>query len=665
MLALEAVETTRAQDGTVLPEAEEALHRAVQASSGRPAGSGPRRMRSTGAPTARGSSPRGRRTQGSSTSATPRRASRSARSTVTTSTSTAWRSAPTARCSPRRATTAPPRLGPDDRRHARGDRRPRRRCSGPRSARTAPWWPPRGSSTARSGCWTVRSGEVLREIDACRGRSRRRSARTGTPRHRIADSSPPPSSTSLPAETVFTASGTGLRDQRRRLEPRRQVARDLGPTERSRSGRPIPARRSSRLGDRRRGHQRRLDRRFAPAGHRAGATGSQGVGDLRERRARAAVVRRPGHPSGITGVAFSPDGDRVLTGDIEITAARIWDVSTRAAPNGRTSGLGDAWNSVAFPATGTCSPATPGGAVRVWDAETGRRIRDLPGQRTPDRRHIDDDIEPSPDGKFVAAVVSGDVEVSGVGPAGALHGPGRRLRTGRLMEPGRPPACDRRPGHRIHADRRPDRQAGGGPQEAAGVGPSAVAFSPDGRLLATAVWPIDRPDPSSERMLIWDWKRNGTRFARSSASRGHGVRPGGRPSRRGRAGRGRDPSAARGSRRELAGGAEGLERHRLFAGRLARRRGRDRWGRPGVGHRDGRADAGARPRRARHGRGLQPRRTQARLGGRRRPDPGVGARPRRPGRIARAKKLTRKLTPGECRQFLHRACPAAPAEQTK
>jgi WD40 repeat protein len=37
-------------------------------------------------------------------------------------------------------------------------------------------------------------------------------------------------------------------------------------------------------------------------------------------------------PGGINGVAFSPDGHRVITGDLTIHAVKIWDVGIDGAP---------------------------------------------------------------------------------------------------------------------------------------------------------------------------------------------------------------------------------------------------------------------------------------------------------------------------------------------
>ena len=34
--------------------------------------------------------------------------------------------------------------------------------------------------------------------------------------------------------------------------------------------------------------------------------------------------------NGIAGVAFSPDGERIMTGDWSIASVKVWDVSERA-----------------------------------------------------------------------------------------------------------------------------------------------------------------------------------------------------------------------------------------------------------------------------------------------------------------------------------------------
>ena len=124
--------------------------------------------------------------------------------------------------------------------------------------------------------------------------------------------------------------------------------------------------------------------------------------------------------NGVAGVAFSPDGRQVMTGDVGITATRIWDVTiTGDAEFANLPAV------VFFPSAATYTPdgrhlvATgPAGAVNVWDARTFQRDRTLglPAGPTPSPPWPGagwlatgtgaeaSQIEVSPDGGLVAAV---------------------------------------------------------------------------------------------------------------------------------------------------------------------------------------------------------------------------------------------------------------------
>jgi WD40 repeat protein/serine/threonine protein kinase len=102
-----------------------------------------------------------------------------------------------------------------------------------------------------------------------------------------------------------------------------------------------------------------------------------------------------GHALGITSVAFSPDGMRVLTGNWDNTA-RVWDAETgqeKATLKGHTAQV----NRVAFSPDGK-RVLTGGGdsTVRVWDAETGQQKALMTG-------HTGEiwSVAFSPDGKFI------------------------------------------------------------------------------------------------------------------------------------------------------------------------------------------------------------------------------------------------------------------------
>jgi WD40 repeat protein len=205
--------------------------------------------------------------------------------------------------------------------------------------------------------------------------------------------------------------------------------------------------------------------------------------------------------------AFSPDGQRVLTGDVEISAVKIWDLSVRGdeevvnlptdylAPvdvaflrDGRIvasheGGAASIWEgdgthvATLGPGGGPDEPvwridASPdgtrvatvrnfGGTVSVWDTETGDRVFETV---------VDPDgeiswIEWSPDGRHLAV---GDFD----GSLTVLDGDGDKVQVVFEPEP-----------HSIEV----------------------LAFSPDGRTIATAS--LNNQDPDTSHVSIWNWER--------------------------------------------------------------------------------------------------------------------------------------------------------------
>ena len=107
--------------------------------------------------------------------------------------------------------------------------------------------------------------------------------------------------------------------------------------------------------------------------------------------------------NGIAGVAFSPDGEQIMTGDWSIASVKVWDVSERAGaeltnvpsvptPTGSGSFLADGRTIVAV---------DPDGQAALWDVETGRRRLGFPVSA--DGRW-DSRLAPSPDGTLLAVI---------------------------------------------------------------------------------------------------------------------------------------------------------------------------------------------------------------------------------------------------------------------
>jgi WD40 repeat protein/serine/threonine protein kinase len=159
----------------------------------------------------------------------------------------------------------------------------------------------------------------------------------------------------------------------------------------------------------------------------------------------------PGHRGSVWGVAFSPDGKRIVTGGQD-TTARVWDAEKGRqllALRGHTTPV----RGVAFSPdgkrilTGAGDPGKPGEA-KVWDAATGREILSLKGLKN---------------------------EVWGV----AFSPGGKRIVTGggnRVGSPGEAKVWDAGTGRELLAL---DRLA---------ACVSSVVFSPDGKRIVTGSW---------------------------------------------------------------------------------------------------------------------------------------------------------------------------------
>jgi WD40 repeat protein len=228
-----------------------------------------------------------------------------------------------------------------------------------------------------------------------------------------------------------------------------------------------------------------------------------GTGGLTEVAALPAQEMR----NGIIGVAFSPDGAEVMAGNTDVTAVKIWDLSLAGdeevahlpattdyisdvgfLPDGRrlvahstdSSGL-TIWDLAAHQARGEFGPPWPPtgeqpievspdgsvaimdrGRVTVWDVATRTKRFAL----RPDHEVWQGSVGWSPDGKYLA-VGSGD------GSATIVDRSGRTVRV--LRDDKRQAICSAR-------------------------------FSPDGRFLATAACTRDAGS-INPHVTIWDWKR--------------------------------------------------------------------------------------------------------------------------------------------------------------
>jgi WD40 repeat protein/DNA-binding SARP family transcriptional activator len=243
--------------------------------------------------------------------------------------------------------------------------------------------------------------------------------------------------------------------------------------------------------------------------------------------------------SGVVDVDFSPDGDRIMTGNGDITAVRIWDVSLAGSAEWAHLPAAPAFlGSAAFTPDGEHLVASSAdGSATVWDAETAARVLTFgpPGSTTPpsgtDVFDIDSfldgpsdaavrAIEVSPDGRLIATAHHNGVTTlwdaaSGeeVGSVGSRDVAGIRQRPlsavyGLAWSPDGDvlaiAGIDQGRGVVSIVDRAGDTVAV--LRDEPGVEVTSVAFSPDGRRLATTRYPQGLFDPTLAGVRIWDWQ---------------------------------------------------------------------------------------------------------------------------------------------------------------
>jgi len=240
---------------------------------------------------------------------------------------------------------------------------------------------------------------------------------------------------------------------------------------------------------------------------------------------------------GVWSVAFSPAGDRVMTGDQLVTAVKVWDVSlTGDAEWANLPAVPSFLGSAAFTPDGRRLVASSAaGTASVWDPETGELVTTLrPNGSIPtsgaDIFAIDILLDQpsgsdvfasaaSPDGELIATAAANGatrlwdirtgtetLTLDAAEPAGVHHRPTGAVNPLAWSPDGALATARSQDGRGVVTivDR------SGAPvaelPDDPGVDIMSVAFSPDGRLLATARGPTGRFDPEFDGLKVWDWR---------------------------------------------------------------------------------------------------------------------------------------------------------------
>jgi WD40 repeat protein len=212
--------------------------------------------------------------------------------------------------------------------------------------------------------------------------------------------------------------------------------------------------------------------------------------------------------SGINGVAFSSDGTRVMAGDLGISAVQIWDLG----PTGDAEWLNlpaSVATEVEFMPDGRRVVTSPSGGsgVTIWDLQTGRDLRTI-GPATDGFRIESFDV--SPDG--------GSIAVGGWVPGAPYGGDVARmwdLGTGEEVFTIRHPLDVTEVTFSPDGEHLVTESYDGAARIVDRVGRVVrvlreemsileVRFSPDGRLLAAVA---ATGDSETARVTIWDWLR--------------------------------------------------------------------------------------------------------------------------------------------------------------
>jgi WD40 repeat protein/DNA-binding SARP family transcriptional activator len=213
---------------------------------------------------------------------------------------------------------------------------------------------------------------------------------------------------------------------------------------------------------------------------------------------------------GVIGVAFSPDGTQVMTGDQNIDSVKIWDVTLSGDAESRNlPAIPDYWGNARFTQDGRLIASGPRALATTWDPVSGETLTTI--GRTPGRLGWGSSISVSA-GRALAAVSTSQGAPSvwnattgrrlfETGPAWTLAmawspDGGVLASAGADSEDRGVIAITDRSGRRVASlHGRPN------------TGFNSLSFSPDGALLAATPFSTLRLDFQTNVVQIWDWRR--------------------------------------------------------------------------------------------------------------------------------------------------------------
>jgi|GEM_PF-1540970 len=159
---------------------------------------------------------------------------------------------------------------------------------------------------------------------------------------------------------------------------------------------------------------------FSPDGTRLATAGEDRTAKIWDALTGREILTLTSHNDFVQSVAFSPDGTRLATGSGDNTA-KIWDALT-GQEIFTLAGHADTINDVAFSPDGTrLATASFDGTVKLWQAATGQELFSLTRDQYPIA-----EVAFSPDGTRLAAASWGNRvivwDISGILEAGTIRG---------------------------------------------------------------------------------------------------------------------------------------------------------------------------------------------------------------------------------------------------